>query len=125
VKRARCYSFVSLLLSSEWSLFLAHNELSASYAIICHNIRTYQSAGVVAVVRGKPVAEATLKNLESCQGSAEHHEGWRYFIERTNMTAGTDPTEATRRRQAELDLRESNALEETKAPILPSPGAQR
>ena len=38
---------------------------SASYVIIRHNIRTYQSAGVVAVVRGKQYAESTLKTFES------------------------------------------------------------
>jgi hypothetical protein len=91
-------------------LYLAHDESSISYVIICHNVRTYQSAGVVAVVRGKATAEATLKNLESSQNSADHHKGWRYFIERSTLKPGTDPAEATHLRQAELESRESKAL---------------
>jgi hypothetical protein len=68
----------------------------------------------VAVVRGKQNAEATLKELENAESSKDRHEGWRYFIEKTDMKAGTDPAEATQRRQAELDKRESKALDETK-----------
>ena len=99
--------------SGKWSFYLTHEESSASYVIICHNVRTYQSAGVIAVVRGKQVAEATLKNLECSQSSTDRHEGWRYFIERSNLKAGTDPAEATHLRQSELDVRESKALQAT------------
>jgi hypothetical protein len=106
-------------------LSLTRDELSASYAIIRHNVRTYQSAGVVEVVRGKQNAEAGLKDLEASQPSPDRHEGWRYFIEKTDMKVGTDPTEATHRRQAELENRESKALEETKSPIAPWPEPQR
>ncbi|HEV3511163.1 MAG TPA: hypothetical protein VGS05_05625 [Candidatus Sulfotelmatobacter sp.] len=106
-----------------WSLVnglsLIHDENSASYAIICHNIRTYQSGGVVAVIRGKQNAETSVKELESSESSADRQEGWRYFIEKTEMKAGTDPAEATRRRQAELEKRESKALDETKTTIVP------
>ena len=98
---------------------------SFSYAIIRHNVRTYQSAGVVEVVRGKQNAESALKNLEASQPSADRHEGWRYFIEKTDLKVGTDPTEATHRRQAELENRESKALQETKTPIVPTPDSQR
>jgi hypothetical protein len=94
-------------------LSLTRDELSASYAIIRHNIRTYRSDGVVAVVRGKQNAESTLSNLQSSQNSADHHEGWRYFIERSSIKAGTNPAEATVLRQAELEVRESRALQET------------
>ena len=105
--------------------YLTHNDSSASYAIIRHNIRTYHSAGVVQVVRGKQNAESELRNLETSQSPADRHEGWRYFIEKTELKAGTDPTEATHRRQAELDLRESKALQETKTRSIPSPDSQR
>jgi hypothetical protein len=91
---------------------LTRDELSASYAIIRHNIRTYRSDGVVAVVRGKQNAEATLNHLHNSQNSADHHEGWRYFIERSSIKAGTDPAEATVLRQAELEVRESRAIQE-------------
>jgi len=106
-------------------IYLTNEESSAPYAIICHNVRTYQSAGVVAVVRGKRTAEATLKDLESSQSSTDRHAGWRYFIEKTDLKAGTDPAEATHRRQADLEVRESKALQETKAPIVPSPDTRR
>jgi hypothetical protein len=95
---------------------LLTDTTSASYVIIRHNIRTYQSAGVVAVVRGKQYAESTLKTFESSQNPADHHEGWRYFIERSNLKAGTDPTKATQLRQAELEVRESKALQQTGTP---------
>jgi hypothetical protein len=93
--------------------FLTRDDLTGSYAIIRHNVRTYRSAGVVAVVKGKENAESELKNFEDSQGSSDRHEGWRYFIEKTHLKAGTDPTEATQRRQAELEVRESKALRDS------------
>lgn len=75
---------------------------------------------MVEVVRGKQNAEAAQKKLEAAQGSADQHEGWRYFIEKTEMKAGTDPEEATELRQAELETRESKAQEEM--PAFPRPG---
>ena len=99
--------------------FLTHDNLAASYAIIRHNIRTYQSAGVVAVIRGKPSAESELKKFQDSQDSPDRHEGWRYFIEKTDLEPGTDPVEATQRRQAELDWRESKSLRETKTRVFP------
>jgi len=54
-----------------------------------------------------------LKKFEDCQTSADRHEGWRYFIERTDLKPGMDPAQATHRRQIELELRESKALQET------------
>lgn len=80
---------------------------------------------MVTVVRGKQNAEATVKELENSESSADRHEGWRYFIEKTEMKAGTDPAEATRRRQADLDKRESKAIEETNPPIIPSQDPRR
>ena len=106
-------------------LFLTRDDLTASYAIIRHNIRTYQSAGVLAVVRGKQRAESELKNFEDSQDSSDRHEGWRYFIEKTDLQAGTDPIDATRHRQAELEGRESKALQETKTPNFLSPDRNR
>lgn len=92
---------------------MTRDDLSASYAIIRHNVRTYRSAGVVEVVRGKQHAESTVQNLEACQTSADRQEGWRYFFEKTGLKAGTDPAEATDVRQAELEVRESKALQNT------------
>jgi len=90
-------------------VFLTRDEQNATYAIILHNVRTYQSAGVVEVVRGKQNAESVLRKFQDSQSSSDHHEGWRYFFEKTDVAAGTDPAEATKMRQAELELRESKA----------------
>jgi len=76
---------------------------------------------VVAVVGGRHNADSELKKFEDSQDSSDRHEGWRYLIERTNLKAGTDPAEATRHRQAELEARESKALLEAKTPIFPPP----
>lgn len=91
---------------------MTREELSGSYAIIRHNIRTYHSAGVVEVVKGKRLAESTLQKLEACQDSSDRYEGWRYFIEKTDQKPGIDPTEATQQRQKELEVRESKAMRE-------------
>jgi hypothetical protein len=109
-----------------WNGFiLTRDYITASYAIIRHNIRTYQSAGVLAVVRGKQSAESELRKFEDSQDSSDRQAGWRYFIEKTNLRAGTDPAEATKRRQAELDVRESKAIRETKTPNFLPPDPKR
>jgi hypothetical protein len=92
--------------------FLTNDELKASYVVIRHNVRTYESAGVVEVVKGRANAESTLKKFENEQSSADRHEGWRYFLEKSTLKAGTDPTEATELRQAELESRESKATQD-------------
>ena len=101
------------------------NDSNASYAIIRHNIRTYLSDGVMAVVRGKQNAELRLKEYEDSQDSSDRHEGWRYFIERIDLKAGTDPAEATKHRQAELEGRESKALRDAESLNSPSSDRQR
>ena len=68
------------------------------------------------VVRGKATADSEVKRFEESQHSSDRHEGWRYFIDKTDLKAGTDPAEATQRRQAELEARESKALQENKVP---------
>lgn len=89
------------------------DDNSTSYAIILHNVRTYRSAGVIAVVRGKQKAESTMKAFQESLSAPDHHEGWRYFFEKTELAVGTDPAEATQLRQAELELRESKAPRES------------
>lgn len=91
---------------------LTRDESSASYVIIRHNIRTYRSAGVVEVIKGRQNAETAVRKLETCQSPADHHEGWRYFFEKSDLKAGIDPAEATDLRQADLEIRESKALRE-------------
>ena len=99
-----------LLRLPSYGFSLTREELSASYAIIRYNSRTYRSAGVVAVVSGRHNADSELKKFEDSQHSSDRHEGWRYLFDRTELKAGTDPAEATRHRQAELEARESKAL---------------
>ncbi len=98
---------------------LTHDELNHSYAIIRHNIRTYRSAGVVEVIRGKRNAESALQKLEACQHSLDHFEGWRYFLEATDLHAGTNAAEATQQRQADLEKREAKAMLDVNTPIIP------
>ncbi len=73
-------------------------------------MRTYESNGVVQVIRGKSNAETTVKEFEVAQSSEDRHAGWRYFIEKTVIKPGTSPAEANDQRQAELELREREAL---------------
>ena len=61
-----------------------------------------------------------MKSFEDSQDSSDRHEGWRYFIEKSDLVPGTDPIKATQQRQTELEQRESKALKETKPPFLPS-----
>jgi len=88
---------------------LTRDETKASYAIIRHNIRTYESGGVVLVVKGKENAELKVKHFETGQSSEDRHAGWRYFVEKSDLKAGMDPTEATNLRQMKLEMRESEA----------------
>jgi hypothetical protein len=77
------------------------------------------------VVRGKQNAESEVERLRTFQLPLDRDEGWRYFIEQTDLKAGTDPAEATHLRQAELEVRESKALQETQIPSIPLPALQR
>ncbi len=94
---------------------LTRDESGTSYVVIRHNVRTYRSAGVVEVIKGRQNAETALRKFEDCQSSADYHEGWRYFFEKTDLKAGMDPAEATQLRQTDLEIRESKALHEMNA----------
>ena len=76
------------------------------------------------MIRGKQNAESELKNFEASQGSSQRHEGWRYFIEKTDLKAGIDPAEATLQRQSQLEVRESKAMQEPNGSTFPSPDEQ-
>jgi hypothetical protein len=105
--------------------FLTREDANASYVIVLHNVRTYRSGGVVAIVRGREKAESALKQFQEAESSSSYHEGWRYFIEKTDLAVGTDPAEATNLRQAELERRESKAPQETTPPVRPSSNPQK
>lgn len=86
-----------------------HDESRICFAIIRYNARTYESGGVMAVVKGRANAEDIMRQFERSQGSEDRHIGWRYFLEKTDLRAGMDPAEATRLRQTRLDIRESGS----------------
>jgi len=85
------------------------SESKGSFAVIRYNLRTYESGGVMAVIKGKDSAEAVLKQFEQSQTSEDRHIGWRYFLEKTDLKAGMDPVEATALRQSRLEIREAEA----------------
>ena len=84
-------------------------DSKGSFAVIRYNLRTYESGGVMAVIRGRETAEAILKQFEQSQSSDDRHIGWRYFLEKTDLRPGMDPAEATNLRQTRLEIRESQA----------------
>jgi hypothetical protein len=90
-------------------VFRMQAESKGSFAVIRYNLRTYESGGVMAVIRGKESAESVLKQFEQSQTSEDRHIGWRYFLEKTDLKVGMDPVEATNLRQSRLELRESEA----------------
>jgi len=85
------------------------DDSNGSFAIIRYNARTYESGGVMAVVKGRERAESIVKQFERSQSGEDRHTGWRYFMEKTDLRAGMDPAEATSVRQSRLDMRESQS----------------
>jgi hypothetical protein len=75
---------------------------------------------VIGVFQGKRRAESALKEFQDSQSPADHHEGWRYFFEKTELAAGTDPAEATHLRQADLESREAKESQGTESTLRPS-----
>ena len=67
---------------------------------------------MVQVIRGKSNAETTVKQYEDSQSSEDRHAGWRYFLEKSEIKPGTNPADATHRRQEELELRERKAQDD-------------
>ena len=86
---------------------VTRDESKASFAIIRYNFRTYESGGVMAVIKGRGSAEARVGQLEGGQSEEVRHAGCRYFLEKTDLKPGMDPERATRLRQMRLDSRES------------------
>jgi hypothetical protein len=85
------------------------DHLKPSFAIIRFNSRTYESGGVVAVVKAHAVAEHLLRDYEFGQSDQDRHNGWRYFLEETDLLPGMSADEATKLRQARLERRESES----------------
>ena len=88
---------------------MRRDESKASFAIIRYNFRTYESGGVMAVIKGHSNAKMKIEHFEGAQSNEDRNAGWRYFLERTNLKPGMDPEKATKLRQARLDVRESKS----------------
>jgi len=70
----------------------------------------------VAVVKGRPSAEASVRRFEEEQSSEDRQNGWRYIlVEENGLKPGMDPQEATEQRQMDLENRESKATAEVAA----------
>jgi hypothetical protein len=96
------------------------DDSKASFALIRHNVRTYESGGVMAVIKGRVNAESSVGQFERSQTSEDRHAGWRYFLEKTDLKVGMNPTEATSLRQMRLEVRESEAQQiSDQVPITP------
>jgi hypothetical protein len=76
-------------------------------------VRTYISGGVVEIVRGQDTAAASIRRLEQEQSSEDRHEGWRYFLEETELQPGMDPQQATRQRWTDFEAREAKAMSQS------------
>lgn len=63
------------------------------------------------MIHGRQNAEATMREYQNRQAPPDAHEGWRYFLEKTELRAGMNPVEATDRRQRDLEIREARELE--------------
>jgi hypothetical protein len=83
------------------------NKSDSSFAVVRFNERTYQSGGVVAVIKGIKVAQRTLDDFNWCESEENRSAGWRYFLEETDLRPGMDPEKATQLRQVRFDLQES------------------
>jgi len=83
------------------------DKSESSFVVVRFNERTYQSGGVVAVIKGTTAAERTLNDFDWRLSEENRRAGWRYFLEKTDLRSGTDPEQATKLRQARLDLQES------------------
>jgi hypothetical protein len=82
---------------------------TVSFAVIRYNRLTYEPGGVMAVIKGRGKAEATIAQLETEQSREDRYGGWVYFLEQTDLQPGMDPQKATSLRQTRMDVIESKA----------------
>ena len=83
------------------------DKSESSFAVVRFNERTYQSGGVLAVIKGIDVAQRTLNDFDWCLSEENRRVGWLYFLEETDLRPGMDPEKATKLRQVRLDLQEA------------------
>ncbi|PYV76370.1 MAG: hypothetical protein DMG97_04275 [Acidobacteria bacterium] len=65
---------------------------------------------VLAVVKAHASAEHLMRDYEFGQSEEDRYNGWRYFLEETDLAPGMNADEATKLRQVRLERRESGAL---------------
>jgi hypothetical protein len=56
------------------------------------------------------VGRHLLRDYEFGQSEEDRYNGWRYFLEETDLAAGMNADEATKLRQVRLERGESGAL---------------
>src|SRR5207248_9126720 len=93
-----------------YSIQAIADHLKSSFAIICFNSRTYESGGIMAVVKAHAAAEHLLRDYEFGQSEQDRHNGWRYFLQETDLIPGMNQYDATKLRQARPERRESEFL---------------
>jgi len=83
------------------------DKSESSFAVVRFNEQTYQSGGVVAIIKGIEAAQRTLNDFDWCLSEENRRAGWCYFLEETDLRPGMEPEKATRLRQVRFDLQES------------------
>jgi hypothetical protein len=83
------------------------DKSESSFAVVRFNEQTYQSGGVVAIIKGIEAAQRTLNDFDWCLSEENRRAGWCYFLEETDLRPGMEPEKATKLRQVRLDLQES------------------
>jgi hypothetical protein len=83
------------------------DKSQTSFAVVRFNERTYQSGGVMAVIKGTEAAKRILNDFDWFQSDENRRAGWRYFLEETDLRSGMDQEKATTLRQVRFDLAES------------------
>ena len=62
---------------------------SGSFAVIRYNLRTYESGGVMAVIKGgRKAPRPSSSSSNKARLPEDRHIGWRYFLEKTDLKAG-------------------------------------
>jgi hypothetical protein len=82
------------------------SKTESSFAIVMFNEHTYLPGKVVAVVKRMTAAQKILAECILCQTPENRREGWRYFLEKSDLEPGMDPTKATQVRQVRSDVRD-------------------
>jgi hypothetical protein len=88
-------SHISRLNNDVFGCAMTDNAESA-FAVVRFNERTYQSWGVLAVIKGIDAAQRTLGDFEVGLSEENKRVGWCYFLEEADLRPGMDPEKATK-----------------------------